>query len=233
MLSFVRAFASVFSVRLTSLALELRTEFLRARSRCPGASTTPRGSSSRRSSAIAVRYWPTVSSTIRSWSLAAKAVVARGDQHARGQPLDVPLPRPGSVSSKSLTSNTSRRSGEANTPKFDRCASPQHCTVSPDRGVDAEIVRHDHRGPAIERKRRHEHPAVADRHELGHARLRLTLEQLDRIGPLARRLKERVARARDLSARGLAARDPLIHRQVRHRPGRRLPRLPSPRDAWF
>jgi DNA-binding NarL/FixJ family response regulator len=32
--------------------------------------------------------------------------------------------------------DTSRRSGEANTPKFDRCASPQHCTVSPDRGVD-------------------------------------------------------------------------------------------------
>ena len=34
----------------------------------------------------------------------------------------------GSVSSKSFTSNTSRRSGAANMPKFSRCASPQHCT---------------------------------------------------------------------------------------------------------
>jgi hypothetical protein len=44
---------------------------------------------------------------------------------------------PGSVSSKSLTSNTSLRSGDANTPKFDKCASPQRCTVSPERGVPA------------------------------------------------------------------------------------------------
>ena len=42
--------------------------------------------------------------------------------------LTAPWPHskgPGSVSSKSLTSNTSRRSGEVNAPKFDRCASPQ------------------------------------------------------------------------------------------------------------
>ena len=45
---------------------------------------------------------------------------------------------PGSVSSKSLMSNTSRRSGEAKTPKFDRCASPQHWTCSPERGVPAK-----------------------------------------------------------------------------------------------
>jgi hypothetical protein len=44
---------------------------------------------------------------------------------------------PGSVSSKSLRSNTSRRSGEPNTPKFDRCASPQDCTWNPERGIPA------------------------------------------------------------------------------------------------
>jgi hypothetical protein len=42
---------------------------------------------------------------------------------------------PGSVSSKSLMSKTSRRSGEPKTPKLDRCASPQACTVSPDTAV--------------------------------------------------------------------------------------------------
>ena len=38
---------------------------------------------------------------------------------------------PGSVSSKSLTSNTRRRSGLANTPKLEMCASPTACTRRP------------------------------------------------------------------------------------------------------
>jgi hypothetical protein len=38
---------------------------------------------------------------------------------------------PGSVSSKSLTSKTNRRSGEPKAPKFDRCASPHSCTRRP------------------------------------------------------------------------------------------------------
>ena len=42
---------------------------------------------------------------------------------------------PGRVSSKSLTSNISLRSGEANAPKFDRCASPHSCASSPAVGV--------------------------------------------------------------------------------------------------
>ena len=42
---------------------------------------------------------------------------------------------PGSVSSKSLRSKSSVRSGDANTPKFERCASPQSCTFNPAVGV--------------------------------------------------------------------------------------------------
>ena len=42
---------------------------------------------------------------------------------------------PGSVSSKSLQSKTSWRSGEPNTPKFERWASPQIWAVRPERGV--------------------------------------------------------------------------------------------------
>ena len=42
---------------------------------------------------------------------------------------------PGSVSSKSFRSNSSLRSGEANTPKFDRWASPHNWTTSPAVGV--------------------------------------------------------------------------------------------------
>ena len=44
---------------------------------------------------------------------------------------------PGSVSSKSLRSNINLRSGEANAPKLDRCASPQSWTSNPATGVPA------------------------------------------------------------------------------------------------
>ena len=53
-------------------------------------------------------------------------VASRLTSHSQG---------PGTVSSKSLMSKTRCRSGEANAPKFDRWASPQSCTFSPDRGV--------------------------------------------------------------------------------------------------
>ena len=44
---------------------------------------------------------------------------------------------PGSVSSKSLMSNISRRSGEASSRKFNRWASPQSWVLMPERGVSA------------------------------------------------------------------------------------------------
>ena len=47
---------------------------------------------------------------------------------------------PGSVSSKSLTSNSSRRSGEANAPKFDRWASPHSWACNPATGVSFRSV---------------------------------------------------------------------------------------------
>ena len=49
-------------------------------------------------------------------------VASRFTSHSKG---------PGLVSSKSLTSKTGTRSGAANSPKFDRWASPQSCTCRP------------------------------------------------------------------------------------------------------
>ena len=77
---------------------------------------------------------------------------------------------PGSVSSKSLMSKTRRRSGEAKMPKFDRWASPQACTVMPDARRGGEVAAIGERGAAEEGERRHRHPAVADRQQLGHPR---------------------------------------------------------------
>ncbi len=64
----------------------------------------------------------------RSRPATAKLVTSRLTSHSNG---------PGSVSSKSLMLKTSRRSGAAKTPKFDRCASPHSCTDMLVRGVPA------------------------------------------------------------------------------------------------
>ena len=64
----------------------------------------------------------------RSRPRTSKLAARRFTSHSHG---------PDSVSSKSLMSNSIRRSGVPNRPKFDRWASPQSCTVTPDRGVAA------------------------------------------------------------------------------------------------
>src|SRR5215212_7196517 len=89
---------------------------------------------------------------------------------------------PGRVSSKSFTSNSSRRSGEANTPKFDRWASPHSCTWSPAVGVALRSAAMILGAAAVEGERRHQHPPVADRHQVGLTGVVLLLEQPDRVG---------------------------------------------------
>ena len=91
-------------------------------------------------SRIAVRYAPSrLSSTVLrslveyplSRPAIAKLAASRLTSHSHG---------PGNVSSKSLRPNTSRRSGEANPPKFIRWASPHSCVVIPERGVPARSL---------------------------------------------------------------------------------------------
>ncbi len=109
----------------------------------------------------------------------AKLATSRLTSHSNG---------PGSVSSKSLRLKTSLRSGAAKPPKLERWASPQSWVCKPVREPVGEVGRHQVGRTAVERERRDEHAAVADRHELRHAALRLLLEQLDRVGPVRRRL---------------------------------------------
>ena len=61
---------------------------------------------------------------------------------------------PGSVSSKSLTSNTIVRSGAAKPPKLTRCASPQIWARKPEVGGRREVGGHDRGRTAVERERR-------------------------------------------------------------------------------
>ncbi len=188
MLSLVRALASAFSVRLTILRLQLRAEFrervLDVQAGVPDVEVRSCPAKLRHRGAVLPRRCP---ARPWSWSLTGKPLSRAAISMLAARRLTSHSHGPGSVSSKSLRSNTSRRSGEANTPKFDRCASPQHCTVRPERGVAGEVAGHDHGRAPVEGERRDEHAPVADRHELRHARLGLALEQLrpDRPGRAA------------------------------------------------
>ena len=83
------------------------------------------------------RYWRTPARTIfervaSSQPLSRPAIsrlaAKRFTSHSHG---------PGRVSSKSFMSKINRRSADPNTPKFDRWASPQIWTWSPELGVPA------------------------------------------------------------------------------------------------
>ena len=117
----------------------------------------------------------------------AKLAARRFTSHSKG---------PGRVSSKSLRSKTIRRSGDANTPKLLRCASPHSWTPSPARGRRREVGRHRQRAAAVERERRHQHPAVPDRDQLRDPRLGLPEQQVHRVRPglAGRELRVRLQR---------------------------------------
>ena len=141
---------------------------------------------------------------------------------------------PGSVSSKSLASNTSRRSGEAKMPKLERCASPLACTTMSVRGVSARSKAMHRGGAAVVGEGRLGHTRVAQRHQVGQAVRLLALEDGDGIA-IGRRLERGVARARH----ALAHEATLLHagRMDGPRAGRSRRRLmavpgPRPRYRW-
>ena len=86
---------------------------------------------------IAVRYPSAAARTILRRVLAVNPLSRPATARLAARRLTSHSNGPGRVSSKSLTSKTSRRSGEANAPKLDRCASPHSCTRSPEAGVVA------------------------------------------------------------------------------------------------
>ena len=122
---------------------------------------------------------------------------------------------PGSVSSKSFRSNTSRRSGDANTPKFDKMSVAAALDVQPGAGRRRQVAGHDSRGASIERERRDQHPPVANRHQLLHTRRGLAFQQVDWVGGGSMMGQTRRGSARHLCACCFTARDPLVDRKMR------------------
>ena len=96
-----------------------------------------------------------------------------------------------------------------------RIAAELHLQSGP--GRSGQVGRHRVRRAAKERKRRHEHPPVANRNQVGQAGSGLLLEQLDHLAAVRRRLPFAMCGARHLGASRLAVRRPLLGREVDYR----------------
>ncbi len=134
---------------------------------------------------------------------ALEAAFAAGDLEAGGEPLDVPLPRPrqGLVEVVEVEDEAAVGRGEGaevGEVGVAACLHPQ-----PGDRRRGEVGRHHRGGAAEEGEGRGRHPPVADRDQLGDARARLGLEDLDRVGPAGGRLPRRVGGAGSIRARRL------------------------------
>jgi hypothetical protein len=113
--------------------------------------------------------------------LRAVPVVPSCDREARCEPLDVPFPGTGCglVEVVDVEDQPAFGGSEDTEVHQVRVTAGLHSKAGCRR--PREVRRHDERRTAIERERRHEHPPVADRHELGDPGGSLALQQRDRI----------------------------------------------------
>ena len=186
MLSFVRAFATVFSalfvIRFFSWPAQLRHELVDLE---PGVPHVQRAHAGELLHRLAIARDRLLHD--RSPLLARVPVLASGHLEAHRQPLHVPLPRP----RKRLVEVVQiehqppiRRREQAEVRQMRITA---QLGVQPGIGARRQVRRHQQRRTAVERERRHQHPPVPDRHQLRHPRLRLRLQESDRIRTMRRR----------------------------------------------
>ncbi len=119
-----------------------------------------------------------------------------GHHEARGETLDVPLPRPGQGLVEVVAVEHEGALGRAERAEIGEVGVSAHLGVQTGARRGRQVGGHDQRRPAEERERRDEHAPVADRDELLHPRPRLLLEQRDRVGPIGAGSEGGVAVAR-------------------------------------
>ena len=129
---FSAVFAAFLSAPLAELVMAARAAIRSASERCAYQMSIVRISAN---PAIASRYAAAAASVASRACVSVKPLLRAAIVKLAAMRFTSYSNGPGSVSSKSLTSNTRARSGDANTPKFDRCASPQSCTFRPAVGV--------------------------------------------------------------------------------------------------
>ena len=96
--------------------------------------------------------------------LIADLQVPGGQDHARGQPLHVPLPGAGQRLVEVVDVEDQIPLGGAEDPEVGQVRVTANLHPQPGGGGSGQVVRHDHRGAAQERERRGEHPPVPDGH---------------------------------------------------------------------
>ncbi len=116
--------------------------------------------------------------------LGAEAVVLRRDHHAAGEALHIPLPRPAErlVEVVDVEHQLPLDGGEQPEVREMGVAAALH--REPTARRRGEIARHHRGGAAEEGERGDQHPAVADRDELGDPRALLPFQQRHRVGAL-------------------------------------------------
>ena len=129
----------------------------------------------------------------------------------------------GSVSSKSLMSNTSLRSGAPNPPKFSKWRSPHACTRNLVEGVPARSAAMQHRRAPVKRERRLPHPPVPDRQQRLHAPNVRLLQQRNHVRPVRRYLPFSVLSAPNALPQRLSHRHAILHRRSQRTFGLRIP----------
>ena len=146
--------------------------------------------------------------------LGVKAPIPARHREAGHQPLHVPLERSRQrlVEIVDAEHQPPIGPGESTEVGQMRIATELHVKPAPRR--TGQIRRHRVGRAAEERERRHQHPPVADRHQLLHPRGSLLLQQLDRITPIGGRLPVAMPGARRHRPRRLAPRRPLRGRGV-------------------
>ncbi len=198
------------------LRRQLREDVVDVDARVPEVERWHRGERGHR---LAVR--PADGEVDRAPPALGEAAVAAGDREAGDEPLEVPFERP-----RQRLVEVVRVEHEAPVrgridPEVREMRIAAELDVEPRPRRSREIGGHQVGRPAVERERRDQHAPVPDRHQLRHARLRLLLEQLDRVGAHGRRLPRGVDAPRHLAASRLAPRRTLGNREMRHRLERR------------
>ena len=143
-----------------------------------------------------------------------EAVAVRRHGHARREPLDVVLERPGQrlVEVVDVEDESSLRRAEHPEVRQVRVTAQLH--IEPRRGAPVEVCRHDLRGAPVERERRCHHPAVPHRDQVGVAPGVLFLEQVDGVLPAGIRRPAGMTRRRNPVSGCLAPRGAFLQAQV-------------------
>ena len=146
-----------------------------------------------------------------------EAAIPSGNGETGGEPFHVPLERSRQRLVEVVETEDEPPVGCGEDAEVREVRIAAELGVDPGPRPVREVRRHQVGGPAEEGERRLQHAPIPDRTELRKARLRLTLQQIDRISTHRRRLPTGVRGTRQLGTGSLSAGGAFTGGGVRHR----------------